>query len=205
MNRSRKKFLSTLLSLLLVLPMLATVFAFALTAAGQENDLQVTLAWLVPVGGTGSTHERTNNNKVLNFTPGNNSTANTTLRVTLAPAAMKTFQPGEVEFRVPIDVYFTRAGAATGSYTLDVPTAPKAGEIFHYTYDAVNRELVFTNDESFSTGHDYVFDISYTFVPSNVEDGYTNPNVAPRFRLKEGGAFPPTYTGVNPDKVTINT
>ena len=167
-------------------------------ASSIGGDLNITLEWVAPTGGSGSVYDIDGDE--LDFTPGTNESSAVRLFVTLSPDTGVRYAPDEIELRLPRYVFETRAPANTGTFSLTVPDTPKEDTTFYYFVDG--DDIVFRNNLEFVASN-YEFIISYIFTPTDVVYNYKNDDIRVRYHTPQDATS--EYRVTDPVSLRINT
>jgi len=108
----------------------------------------------------------------LALNPTSNAQQSFTMRIDFSPQTLNIYAPGEIEIRLPRVIFETRSGAAHGGYNHRLAEAHVSNTGYYYSRDG--DEIVLRNFRDISGEDRFVFDISYTFTPSSVRDGFEN-------------------------------
>ncbi|NLY09268.1 MAG: hypothetical protein GXZ11_05145 [Tissierellia bacterium] len=115
--------------------------------------------------------------------------------------------PGEIEIRIPMHIFFGRAGEPVDSIKIPLLQAPQTegATAFHYNMDEENSVVVLTNYETFLRTESFTTAIQYDFWPYQVADGYTNPDIDATLLIKQGGELESIDTTSNKINVTVHS
>jgi len=108
------------------------------------------------------------NKESLEMTPANNADQIATMQLNFRLPDGQTAAPGEIEIRVPRNIFETRTGAVTGTSTLNLATTQAGDTGFYYRIDSATNEIVIMNFKTITFSDQFGVQISYNYIPYNV-------------------------------------
>lgn len=158
MKKMKKKLLSMLLALVTVVTFLGQIppHVFGL------NDV-LTLNWAA----TGETHQA--------LKPGSNVKQEVRAQLVFSPQDLNTYQADEIEIRLPKSIFKKRDGTQGDTIAFSISDTP-AGET-GFWYQIEGDEVVIKNFREFVGSNSVVINFSYTYLPSEIANGYTKDNI----------------------------
>jgi len=142
----------------------------------------------------------------LEITPTDNSDQSVILQIDFTLGGDQPAEPGEIEIRIPLSIFSDRDGNAADTINIPLVQAPEESGMtnFHYYIDYDTGEVVITNYAQISTAVYFTCDVKYTFLPSDIEDGYVNSDIYADFTITLAGQEPVEYHS-DDLTVTVNT
>lgn len=178
-----------LISIILAVVMLFSIIPLASIVAWAEgaSTAKHTIVW---ISGTDSV---ISGNR-MDVTAKKNNTVYVRAQVQFSCGGNYTAASGEIEMRIPAHIMFKRDG--TPADTIYVPLCEEgdaSGETqFWYRIDdngtpdnPNDDEIVITNYNDVSSSYYFLCDIQYSYLPSDVADGYTNTDISARFNIPD--------------------
>lgn len=182
---NKERIISVVLAAVMLISMipLASIVAWAEDTSTAKH----TIVW---VSGT----DATISGNQMDVSPKTNTETSVRAQVQFSCGGDYTAAPGEIEMRIPAHIMFKRDG--TPADTVYVPLNPEGtagGETqFWYRIDdngtpeyPNDDEIVITNYNDVSSSYYFLCDIQYSYLPSDVADGYTKDDISAKFNIPD--------------------
>ena len=121
----------------------------------------------------------------LKIEPVQNTEQTVKLQITFALTNGYTADPGEIEIRIPQSIFYDSDGRPLVTCSLPLSTGDEGSTSFKYYIDNATGEIVITNYATFYSGSTFTCEVEYTFLPSDVEDGYIKDDIAASFNFSD--------------------
>jgi len=146
-------------------PLLITTDSSALSEEALHVDEVLILHWL-------DANAQALPHRHLALNPANNTQQTVTLRIDFSPQSFNTYEPGEIEIRLPRALFATRDGALHGGYGHRLAANHTSNTGYYYVRDG--DDMIIRNFETLTGDHRLILDIAFTYTPSSVRDGFEN-------------------------------
>jgi len=147
-----------------------------------------------------NTVEASEDYMAIDVTPTSNNAQTAVARLWFEMNGVENARPYEIEIRLPMYIFKNRSGANIGAYKLDLQKNTQQGITgFYYEEDTKTNELVIKNFKVIEGGQTLFCQISYTFTPSDIRDGYSNTDITASYTIRDKQA------ASDPLAVTLHT
>lgn len=147
--------------------------------AGSNASYSYTVSWV------SSLSSGTTTGDTLAFSPTQNVSQTATLQINFELATGMSAAAGKVEIRIPLSIFTGRDYMPADTIDVSLPLAPATaqGKSYNYYIDEFTNEIVITNHEAVDSSSELMFQVSYSFMPYQIESGYKNEAISASFKL----------------------
>lgn len=144
-----------------------------------------------------------NDDSKLSLCPTDNDAITAKLRLDFSMSGQHAYEPGDIEIKLPINIFENRNGKFEGSIDLSVPEDPSTKSTWNYRI--VGDEVIITNTKRISAGANNYIELSYTgLTPVNMVSGEEQHEFRAQMTIESHAGHTLKKTS-NPLHAVINT